>query len=141
MGVKTRRPALAGYQSGGYAEDLDSIVTVIMIEKKVAVDDIDAILAKARDLRIDMTQWGPSDFGFSLGRPAEPDEIRANEELVIQKSLEYGVAPRIEIGAVEQAQRYIDMGVRHFCIGWDRFLLQAGYAQLGQGIQALLEGK
>lgn len=141
MGVKTRRPALAGYQSGGYAEDLESIVTVIMIEKKVAVDDIDAILGTARDLRIDMTQWGPSDFGFSLGRAAEPDEIRANEELVLRKSLEYGVAPRIEIGAVEQAQRYIDMGVRHFCIGWDRFLLQAGYAQLGQGLQALLEGK
>ena len=110
-----------------------------MIEKKAAVDDIDAILSAARDLKIDMTQWGPSDFGFSLGRAPEPDEIRANEELVIRKSLEYGVAPRIEIGAVDQAQRYIDMGVRHFCIGWDRFLLQAGYAALGKGLQALLE--
>ena len=139
MGVKTRRPALAGYQSAGYAEDLNSVVTVIMIEKKVAVDDIDAILETARELEIDMTQWGPSDFGFSLGRPPEVDEIRANEELVIRKSLEYGVAPRIEIGAVEQAQRYIDLGVRHFCIGWDRFMLQAGYAALGSGLGALLE--
>ena len=139
MGVKLRRPALAGYAAGDYGADLDAVVTVIMIEKKVATDNIDAVLEKAAELKIDMTQWGPSDWGFSHGRALEADEIRAGEELVIKKSIEHGVPPRIEIGAVEQAQRYIDLGVRHFCIGWDRFLLNQGYAALGEGLNALLE--
>ena len=137
MGVKTRRPALAGYAAGNYGADLDGIVTVIMIEKRVALEHIDAILERAAELKVDMTQWGPSDFGFSFERP-DPDAIRAAEETVIAKSIEHGVAPRIEIGAVEQAQRYLDLGVRHFCIGWDRFLLNQGYTELGSGLRELM---
>ena len=88
-----------------------------------------------------MTQWGPADFGFSKGQPTmmASEEIREYESLVINKSLEYGIHPRIEIGAVEQAKRYIDMGVRHFCIGWDRHLYQAALGKLGEGMKKLLE--
>jgi len=97
-----------------------------MIEKSIAVDHLDAILARARELGVDMTQWGPADFSFSRGEPSlqHSEAIKPFEALVIQKSLEYGIHPRIELGSVEQAKRYIDMGVRHFCIGWDRFILR-----------------
>ena len=57
-------------------------------------------------------------------------EIQPFEEHVIKKSLEYGIPPRIEIGAVAQAQRYADLGVRHFCAGWDRFMYSAAVARL-----------
>jgi 4-hydroxy-2-oxoheptanedioate aldolase len=67
------------------------------------------------------------------------EEIRPFEELVIKKSLEYGLRPRIEIGAVEQAKRYLDLGVKDFCIGWDRFILRAQFADLGEGLAKLLE--
>lgn len=60
-------------------------------------------------------------------------------ELVIKKSIEYGVPPRIEIGEVEQAKRYIDLGVRHFCIGWDRFIYQTHLEKLGEGIRKLVD--
>ena len=140
MGVKLRRPALSGYRTGSYGEDLDSIVKVIMIEKAVTVDNIDAVLERARERNIDMTQWGPADFTFSKGESAlqQSYEIRDYEELVIKKSIEYGVAPRIEIGQVEQAKRYIDLGVRHFCVGWDRFIYSAEIARLGDGLQKVL---
>jgi 2-keto-3-deoxy-L-rhamnonate aldolase RhmA len=59
--------------------------------------------------------------------------------LVIQKSLEYGIHPRIELGSVEQAKRYIDMGVRHFCIGWDRFILRQQLVSLGTGMRKLTD--
>jgi 4-hydroxy-2-oxoheptanedioate aldolase len=49
------------------------------------------------------------------------------------------VAPRIEIGEVEKAKRYIDLGVRHFCIGWDRFILQAGLKNIGEGLRQLTD--
>ena len=140
MGVKLRRTALAGYQAEGYLEDLQSILILIMIEKDIAVDNLDAILGKAKELGVDMTQWGPTDFSFSRGQLSLEDspEIRTFEELVIRKSIEYGVPPRIEITDVESAQRYIDLGVRHFCIGWDRFIYQAAVAQIGQGMRKLL---
>jgi len=142
MGVKLRRPALASYDTTAYLEDLKSVVSCIMIEKSVALDDIDAILERARIRNIDMTQWGPADFGFSRGEPglmATP-EIRTYEEQVIAKSLAYGIHPRIEIGAPEQAKRYIDLGVRHFCIGWDRFIYRSSLMSLGEKMQELTSG-
>ena len=141
MGVKLRRPALGGYQPDEYLDDLNATVFTIMIEKNIALDNIDAILDVARDKGVDMTQWGPADFGFSRGQPGLMDtpEIRPFEELLIAKSLEYGIAPRIEIGEVEQAKRYIDLGVRHFCIGWDRFIYQAALTRIGEGMRTLLE--
>ena len=142
MGVKLRRPALSSYDTSRYLEELQSVVFAIMIEKNITVDNLDAVLERARERGVDMTQWGPADFGFSRGQPnlmATP-EIRPFEELIIKKSLEYGIRPRIEIGAVEQAQRYVDLGVRDFCIGWDRFILRAQFTSLGEGMQKLIEG-
>ncbi len=141
MGVKLRRPALSSYDVVDYSVDLESFVFKIMIEKSVAVDDIDAILELAKDKQVDMTQWGPADFGFSLGRPEMKDtpEITPFEKLIIKKSLEYGVRPRIEIGEVEQAKPYIDLGVKDFCIGWDRFILYATFARLGEGLRGLID--
>ena len=141
MGVKIRRPALSGFKPEQYMQDLESVVIVIMIEKNVAVENIDAILDKAREKGIDMTQWGPADFGFSRRQPGlmYTDEIRPFEEFVIKKSIEHGVPPRIEIAEPDQAKRYIDLGVRHFCIGWDRFIYQAGLDRIGEGIREVIQ--
>ena len=141
MGVKLRRPALSSYDTESYLADLESVVVAMMIEKNVAVENLDEILERAVAKGVDMTQWGPADFGFSRGQPGlmTTPEIKPFEELVIRKSLEYGIHPRIEIGAVEQAKRYIDLGVRHFCIGWDRHLYRAALADLGGGMKKLLE--
>lgn len=141
VGVKLRRPALASYDTTSYLKDLESFVFAIMIEKDIAYSNLDAILERARDCGVQMVQWGPADFGFSRGQPAlmtTPD-IRPFEENVIAKSLEYGLRPRIEIGSVAQAQRYIDMGVKDFCIGWDRFILRQALGQLGEDLTKLLE--
>ena len=103
--------------------------------------NLDAVLDAARDKKVDLTQWGPADFGFSRGQPSlmtTPD-IKPFEKLVIEKSLEYGIRPRIEIGSVEQAKYFIDLGVRDFCIGWDRFILQAAFQNLGEGMRKLVE--
>ena len=88
-----------------------------------------------------MTQWGPADYGFSRGEPSlmNTPDILAPEELVIRKCLEYGIHPRIEIGDSEKAKRYIDLGVRHFCIGWDRFIYKNNLIQLGEGMRTVLD--
>ena len=141
MGVKLRRPALAGYRPDEYLEDLKSVLFTIMIEKDVAVKDIEAILEIAKEKGVAMTQWGPADFGFSRGQPnlMGSEDILPIEDLIIRKSLEFGIPPRIEISEPEQAKRYVDLGARHFCIGWDRFILQAGFARIGEGMRKILE--
>ena len=149
MGVKLRRPALSGYSdkdpdvkgSQAYVDDLKSIVFLIMIEKNVAVENIDEILSTAKEYGVDMTQWGPADYGFSRGNPdlMHTSEIQPAEELVIRKSIEYGIHPRIEMGGPESAKRYIDLGVRHFCVGWDRFFYKSSLIEVGEGMQKVLE--
>ena len=141
MGVKLRRPAMTGYEPEGYLQDLAAVVFAIMIEKAAAVDDLDRVLAAAKDKGVDMTQWGPADFGLSRGQPRlmGTPEILPFEELVIEKSLAHGVQPRIEIAEVEQAKRYVQLGVRHFCIGWDRFIYKAGLLRIGEGMRKLVE--
>ncbi len=141
MGVKLRRPALSSYDTRGYLADLESIVFTIMIEKNVTLERIDEVLERAKERGVSMTQWGPADFSFSRGQPGlqgSPD-IWPFERRVIEKSLEYGIPPRIEIRGVEEAKRYIDLGVRHFCVGWDRFIYRSALMGLGEGMRKLTE--
>ena len=141
MGVKLRRPGFGDYEPGAYLADLERVLVAIMIEKDRAMADIDAVLAEARGRGVAMTQWGPADFGFSRGQPGlmSTPEIRPFEERLIAKSLEYGVQPRWEVADAEQAKRYADLGVRHFCVGWDRFIYRSGLARIGEGMRKLVE--
>lgn len=140
MGVKLRRNALGKYDTESYLKELESVVITLMIEKEVTLNNIDGVLAKAQQRGVAMTQWGPADFSFSKGRPSlmKEDGIRPFEEKVIAKSLAYNIQPRIEIGSLSQAKRYLDLGVKHFCIGWDRFIYQNAITELGNGMKELL---
>ena len=141
MGVKLRRPTFGGFNADRYLEDLNSIVFAIMIEKGSAVDNIDEVLTAAKEKGVDMTQWGPADYSLTRGKLGKMDaeEMRAAEELVIKKSLEYGIHTRAEIREPEDAKRYIDLGVRHFCLGWDRFIYQTNLTKIGEGLRKLTD--
>jgi len=95
---------------------LRDIVVVLMIEKRDAVESLDEILEVPG---IDMVQWGPSDYSMSIGKAGQggSPEIKAVEKRVIEACLAAGVPPRAEIGSPDGAKYYLDMGVRHFCMG------------------------
>ena len=46
-----------------------------------------------------------------------------------------GVHPRIELGSAAGAQRYLDMGVRHFCIGTDIDILYQWWKNEGDALR------
>lgn len=122
-GVGMRRSTYMSY--GGtpeYVQALRDIVIVVMIEKRGAVDQLEAILSVTG---VDMLQWGPADYCMSIGRPGAWDskEIRAVEEEVIRTSLARGIAPRVAIEQASDAAEYLEMGVRHFCLGDDLTIL------------------
>ncbi|MED5448928.1 MAG: aldolase/citrate lyase family protein, partial [Planctomycetota bacterium] len=107
-GVGMRRDVRFVVEGGSpaFAEALDQSVVALMIEKKSAVDDLEALLSVPG---VDMTQFGPADFSNSIDRPGEwqhPEVIEA-EKHVIETSLKMGVAPRAEINTPEQAERYL----------------------------------
>ncbi len=140
-GVAMRRNALMSY--GGtepYVQALRDIVVVLMIEKKSAVDHLEEILSVGG---VDMVQWGPADYGMSSGRIGgylrNDADIKAAEKRVIETCLRLGVPPRAEINAPGQAQAYLDMGVRHFCIGWDLTVLYDWMRGNGEAMRKVLE--
>ena len=115
-----------GYGTYGGAEAwvdaMNQVVIALMIEKKGAVENLDEILAVDG---VDMVQFGPSDYSISVGRPGEArgEDMRAIERDVIVRALTAGVHPRVELGSVEDAKPFLDLGVRHFCIGWDLMIV------------------
>jgi len=137
-GVGARRFAHMG-QAGtpAYVQALRDIVVMIMIEKHSAVEQLEEILSIDG---IDMVQWGPSDYSMSIGRPGErtAPEVKAAERRVFETALKMGVQPRAEIKSVDQAKYYLDMGVRHFSLGTELYVLFDWWKTNGEALRRVV---
>lgn len=134
-GVATRRFTYMGYGgSMDYVRALRDVVVVIMIEKDGAVQNLEEVLSVPG---VDMIQWGGSDYSMSVGRAGQRGsaEIKAVERKVIETSIKMGVPPRAEINTADQAKHYLDMGVRHFCIGTDVNILYDWWKEHGDDVR------
>jgi 4-hydroxy-2-oxoheptanedioate aldolase len=134
-GVGMRRFSYMGYGgSPEYVQALRDIVVMIMVEKQTAVEQLEEILAVAG---VDMIQWGPADYTMSIGRPGERSspEVKAVERKVFETALKLGVEPRAEISSVDQAKYFLDLGVRHFCIGTDISILYEWWKANGEQLR------
>jgi 4-hydroxy-2-oxoheptanedioate aldolase len=137
-GVGTRRFTYMGYGgSPEYVQALRDVVVMIMVEKKGTVEQLEAALSVPG---VDMIQWGGTDYSMSIGRAGQRNEpdIKAIERRVIETALRMGVQPRAEINSVDQAKYYIDLGVRHFCIGTDISILFSWWKDRGEGLRKVL---
>ena len=108
----------AGLGQADFVKIREQGVVAIMIEKKGAVEHLEEILAVKG---VDMVQFGPSDYSMSIGLAGQRDHptVKAAERRMIETALEMGVRPRAEINHWEQADPYIKLGVKDFCIGAD----------------------
>jgi len=120
-----------------YVQALDDAVVAIMIEKREAVENLDSLLAVKG---VDMVQFGPGDYSMSIGVAGQFNHprVREAEAYVIKAALAAGVQPRAEISDPEQAQRYLEMGVRHFNIGSDMSTLYRWFCANGKAMSELL---
>ncbi len=101
-----------------FVQALEDTVIAIMIEKKEAIETLDAILAVKG---VDMVQFGPADYSMSLGKAGQkkdPEVVEA-QLTMIKLALTQGVAPRVEIGSPGEAEAYLNLGVKHFSLGTD----------------------
>ena len=122
-GVADRRSAMMNHAgSPGYIEALNDIVVGIMIEKASAVEQLDEILAVPG---VVMIQWGPADYSMSVGRAGEwysPDILRVERD-VFERCIKAGVPPRAELSSPKDVDRFLEMGVKDFCMGTDLYII------------------
>lgn len=131
--------------SKAWVEAMNDVVIAVMIEKKGAMDELEEILSIEG---VDMVQFGPSDYSVSIGKPGggRDPEVQAAHRRMIELALKMGKRPRVEIGSLEQAKPYLDMGVRDFCVGWDISIVFGWCKQQGKlmeelGLKAPAEGR
>ena len=122
-----------------HVQRLDDVVICFMIEKVEAVEQIEAICSVPG---IDMVQFGPSDFSMSGGKNAAENKpaIQDAEKRVIETALRHGIQPRCEIQTPEEAQYYIDLGVRHFSLGDQFKVLKKFWDEQGKRIRDIADG-
>lgn len=138
-GVGMRRDVGVVLEPGSpaFVQALDDAVVALMIEKAPAVENLEALLSVPG---VDMVQFGPADYAMSIGLAGQWDhpKVRDAERYVIQTALKKGIAPRAEIARPEDARKYLDLGVKHFCIGWDVSILYAWFQENGKAMRQLL---
>ena len=140
-GVGMRRDVRTVVEGGSeaFVQALADAVIVLMIEKKEAVENFEAIL----DVEgVDMVQFGPSDYSMSIGMPGQGshERVREAERYVIETAHKRGIPARAEIRDADGAGRYLEMGVRHFCVGWDVVMLHNWFTEQGKAMRAVLSG-
>ncbi|MFN0051854.1 MAG: HpcH/HpaI aldolase family protein [Planctomycetales bacterium] len=139
-GVGMRRDVGCVMEPGtpAFVQALDDAVIALMIEKESAVENLESLLSVKG---VDMVQFGPADYSMSLGLTGQfthPRVVEA-ERYVIETSLKMGVAPRAEISRPEEAARYLDMGVKHFCVGTDMSILFNWFRDSGKAMNDVLK--
>lgn len=142
LGVGMRRD-VGTVRTGGspaYVDALNEVVIAIMVEKKSCVDNLEAILSVPG---IDMVQFGASDFSMNIGKTGQyaDAEVLAAEKKTIETALRMGLHPRVELRDPGQAGKYLEMGVKHFCIGWDVRILADWWDTKGAEMRGMLGGK
>jgi 2-keto-3-deoxy-L-rhamnonate aldolase RhmA len=139
LGVGMRRDVGTVREGGSpaYVAALDEIVIAIMVEKRECVEDLDAILSVKG---LDMVQFGPSDYSMSIGLTGQRNhpEVKQAERKTIETALRKGLHPRVELADIRQAAPYLEMGVKHFCIGWDVRILHEWWRVNGEAMRAML---
>lgn len=120
-----------------HAQRLRDTVLCFMIEKGEAVDKIESICSVPG---VDMVQFGPSDYSMSRGwsRDEHTKDCDDAERRVIEIALKHGVAPRCEINMPEDAEKYVKLGVRHFCLGDQIQVLRRFWEQDGSQMRDLM---
>lgn len=124
---------------GTLVQGYDDAVIMIMIEKKEAVENLEAILDVPG---IDIVQFGPGDYsmsaGLARGGELNPQVVEARE-YTIKTALKKGVRPRAEITLASDAEYYLNLGVKDFNIATDVGILGRFYAEHGGAMRELLK--
>jgi 2-keto-3-deoxy-L-rhamnonate aldolase RhmA len=139
LGVGMRRDVGTVLEGGSpaYVQALDDIVIAVMVEKRECVENLEEILSVKG---LDMVQFGGSDYSMSIGLTGQRNhpDVKKAERKTIETALKLGLHPRVELADISLAAPYLEMGVKHFCIGWDVRILHDWWRTNGAEMRKLL---
>ena len=117
-GVNMHRAAMQDAGSEAWADAMDKVVIALMIEKKEAIENLEAMLAVPG---VDMVQFGPADYANSIGLTGQftHPKVAEAERTMIQTALSMGIAVRVELNDPRGFEPYLQLGVKHFNVGID----------------------
>ncbi len=117
-GVNMHRAAMQDAGSEAWADAMDKVVIALMIEKKEAIENLEAMLAVPG---VDMVQFGPADYANSVGLTGQftHPKVAEAERTMIQTALSMGIAVRVELNDPRGFEPYLQLGVKHFNVGID----------------------
>ena len=120
-----------------YVKTLEDAVVILMIEKKDAVENLDEILSVKG---VDMVQFGPGDYSMSIGKVGQygHPEVWEAFKHTVEVAHKKGIPARAEIGKVEHAGRYLDLGIRHFTIGTDYEILHHWWRENASALREVI---
>lgn len=125
--------------STAFVQSTADNMVALMIEKKQAVEDLEALLAVPG---VDIVQFGPSDYSMSLGMAGQAQHPAVWEAQVhmIKTAQKMGITPRAELKTPADAEKFLNLGVRHFCLGTDHTILYAWLTQNGKALREMFKG-
>lgn len=131
IGMQSHIPCL------DHVDRLNEIVLCFMIEKQSAVEDIEKICTIKG---VDMVTFGANDYCITRGwNPADHrEEWLEAERYVFETALKMGVQPRAHIDSASQMEYYLNIGVRHFCIGDQMKILKNYWSEQKTQIRDML---
>ena len=121
-----------------YVQSTADAVVGLMIEKKQAVENLEALLSVPG---VDIVQFGPVDYAMSMGLAGQKQHpaIWEAQEYTIKTAQKMGITPRAELMVPEDAERFLDLGVRHFSVGVDTIILFSWLTKSGGAVRDMLE--
>jgi 2-keto-3-deoxy-L-rhamnonate aldolase RhmA len=122
--------------SPAFVQSLEDSVIALMIEKKGAIENLESILSLKG---VDMVQFGPADYSMSIGKARSDPEVDEAETYMIKTALKMGVAPRAEINSPQEAEAYLNLGVKHFCLGTEVTIIYNWCKENGSRVRDMLK--
>lgn len=126
-----------------YRKACSDAVVAIMVEKKSTLENLEEILSVDG---IDMVQFGPWDYGLSLGLGCEPttpwglndSKVKEAELETIKTALRMDKHPRVEMQTLDGIESYVELGVRDFSVGIDVLTLYNYWKEKGEELRNLM---
>lgn len=125
--------------SPAFVQSTADNMVALMIEKKQAVENLEALLSVPG---VDIVQFGPTDYSMSLGLAGQGQHPAVWEAQVhmIKTAQKMGITPRAELKSPADAEKFLNLGVRHFCLGTDHTILYSWLAQNGKALREMFKG-
>ncbi len=134
VGIRSYGPLRANYSAGAgyFARANDEVSCIVMVETRMAVENVDEIVSVPG---VDAVYMGPADLSITLGLPPAPDQTDPafTDALatVVDACRRHGVVPGIAGNAVTAVKR-LEQGFRLVEVASDAGLLGLAAAALAR---------